>query len=69
MLLFLLLAVILGIFELRAQQRAGGPARAYVVYAVLMAAAVALAAAFYMSASFTLTGWLPHLDPPYGGVS
>lgn len=69
MFLFVLFAAVLAFFELRALRRAGGPARAYVVYAVLMAAALALAAAFYLSPVFSLTGWLPHLAPPYGGAS
>jgi len=66
MLLFLLLAAVLAFFEIRTLRRESRPARAYAVYAVLMAAALALALVFFLAPAFTLTGWLPPLDPPYG---
>ena len=64
MVMFVILAAGLGFFEMRLLKREAWPARAFVLYAVLLALALTLAAAFYLSPSFSLTGWLPHVNPP-----
>ena len=64
MLMFILLAAGLSFFELRVLKREAWPARAFVLYALLLVLALATATAFFLSPSFSLTGWLPPLNPP-----
>jgi len=65
--MFIVLAAGLGFFEIRNMKRDGSPARAYVIYAALLTFALALAGLFFLSEAFSLTDWLPEVNPPYGG--